>query len=155
MAEVYQLKYLTGKKLAVFLAAADRIVPPDEASPGGGSMTTAGVVDWALERMDPALRKQFLALMLGTEIMGYFFGLKPFSRLPAEKQDRQLAWMESCPVAKLRMGFFGLKSYVCMGYYTREEVWKDIAYEGPILSDRPFADPVIRKLCRGELEVVP
>ena len=53
------------------------------------------------------------------------------------------------------MGFFGLKSYVCMGYYTREDAWKTLGYEGPLLPDRPFPDPTIRALCRGELEVRP
>ena len=51
------------------------------------------------------------------------------------------------------MGFFGLKSYACMGHYTREDVWETIDYEGPLLPDRPFPDQTIRDLCQGRLEV--
>jgi len=155
MAQVYKLKYLTGRKLKVFLALADRLIPPDADSPGAGTLTTAGVVDWAMGRMPEGLRGQFLAFLLGLEVMGLFFGLKPFSASGPAAQDRELKWVESCPLRPLRLGFFGLKSYVCMGYYTREDVWPTIAYEGPLQPERPFADPVIRALCRGELEVRP
>jgi hypothetical protein len=154
MAEVYRLKYLRGRRLKVFLAAADRIIPADGVTPGGGTMLTAGIVDWSLSRIDAGLRGQILGLLLGVELLGFFFGLKPFTMLSAKKQDRLLAWMESSPVRLMRMGFFGIKSYVCMGYYPREDAWKVIGYTGPVLPDRPYPDPIIRALCRGEAEVV-
>ncbi len=154
MSGTYKLKYLTGRKLKVFLAIADRIVPADDESPGGGTMVTAGVVDWSMGRMPDDLRGQILALLLGFEVMGLFFGLRPFTSNSDATKDRQLAWMESCPVGKLRMGFFGLKSFVCMGYYTREDVWATIDYEGPLQPERLFPDAVIRSLCQGEMEVV-
>ena len=68
---------------------------------------------------------------------------------------KELKFLESAPVGLFRMGFFGLKSYVCMGYYTREDIWREINYDGPLLPDREFPDPVIRALCDGELEVSP
>jgi len=153
MAEVYKLKYLTGRKLKVFLAAADRIIPPDEDSPGGGTMLSAAIVDWSLERLEPSLRRQILALMLGIEMMGFIFGGKPFTMNSEKAQVRQLTWLESSPVSRLRMGFFGLKTYTAMGYYTREDIWQTIGYEGPVLPDRPYHDKVIRALCKGEMEV--
>ncbi len=153
MAEVYKLKYLTGRKLKVFLTAADHIIPPDEDSPGGGTMLSAAIVDWSMSRLEPSLRKQLLALMLGIEFMGIFFGGKPFTSNSEKARDRQLQWLESSPVSRLRMGFFGLKTYTSMGYYTREDVWKTIGYDGPVLPDRPFYDRVIRSLCKGEMEV--
>ncbi len=153
MADVYKCRYLTGKKLNVFLAIADCIIPPDADSPGGGTMQTAGVVDWALERMAPALRSQLLLLIMVVEFMGIFFGGRTFSKNSENAKLRQLAWMESGPIGLFRMGFFGLKSYACMGYYTREDVWKTIDYEGPMQPDVPFVDPVIRGICQGKIEV--
>lgn len=152
MSEVYRLKYLRGRRLKIFLAVADRIIPPDADSPGGGTLQTAGVVDWALERMAPGLRRLLLTLLLGVEILGVFFGGRPFTKNREAAQDRQLRWMERAPVGRLRMGFFGLKTYVCMGYYTREDVWRTMGYEGPVV-DRPFPDAEIRALCQGRLEV--
>jgi hypothetical protein len=52
------------------------------------------------------------------------------------------------------MGFFGLKSYVCMGYYTRETTWPTFDYQGPHVPDREFPDPVIRLLEQERLQVV-
>ncbi len=153
MSEEYKLKYLTGRKLKTFLAIADRIIPSDEDSPGAGQMQTAGVVDWALERMPEGLRKQFLLLISAFELLGILFGGRPFSKNSEKARDRQLAWFESAPIQPLRMGFFGLKSYVCMGYYTREDIWKTLNYDGPLLPDRPYADPVVRKLCQDEMKV--
>jgi hypothetical protein len=136
MAEVYKLKHLTGRRLKVFLAVADRVVPPDEDSPGGGTMMTAGVADWAMDRMEPGLRKQFLLLLMVVEFLGIFFGGKTFSKNSAEARDRELKFLESAPVGAFRMGFFGLKTYACMGYYTRENVWGTIDYGGPLVPDR-------------------
>ncbi len=153
MSDVYRLEYLRGRKLKVFLAVADRIIPPEPDCPGGGTMAAAGVVDWAMRRIDDSLRKQLLGLLLGVEVLGIFFGGLPFTMNGDGAKDRQLRWMESCPIPPLRMGFFGLKSYVCMGYYTREDVWPTINYGGPLLPERQYADPVARKLCSGEMEV--
>lgn len=153
MSQVYKLKYLRGRKLKVFLAVADRIIPPDQDAPGGGTMLSAGIVDWSMDRMEPSLRKQLLALMMAVEFMGVFFGGKPFTMNGDKAKDRQLRWLESSPVSRLRMGFFGLKTYTSMGYYTREDVWKTIGYDGPVLPDRPYHEHAIRSLCKGEMEV--
>ena len=154
MPEVYKCKYLTGRRLRIFLAIADRIIPRDEESPGGGAMLTAGVVDWAMNRMSPPLRNLLLAFLLGVDLLGIFFGGRPFIQNSDAAKDRELRWMESCSISRFRMGFFGLKTYVSMGYYTREDVWKTIGYEGPLVPDRPYPDPVIRELCQGRMEVV-
>lgn len=153
MAEVYHCRYLTGLKLKVFLAVANRIIPPDGSSPVAGSLATAGIVDWAMERMEPALRRQLLLLFVAVEPLGILFGGLPFTKNSPAAQDRQLRWMENNPIRLLRLGFFGLKAYVCMGYYTREDVWKSIGYEGPIQPDTPYPDPVIRALSQGRMEV--
>ena len=153
MSEQYKLKHLTGRRLKVFLAVADRIVPKDDDSPGGGTMATAGVVDWALDRTQPDLRSQLLLFIMVVEFLGVFFGGRPFSKNSDEKKDRELKFLENARVSLFRMGFFGLKSYVCMGYYTREEVWKTLGYEGPLMPERNFPDPAIRALCQNRMEV--
>jgi len=151
--ETYRLKHLRGVRLRVFLAAAEVVVPPDGDAPGGNTMATAGVVDYALDRLDPKLRGLFLKFLVLVEILGLFFGGRLFSRNSAAARERQLAWMERSGVAKLRMGFFGLKSYVCMGHFTREDVWPHIGFDGPHVAGRPFPDSTIRALCQRVVEV--
>jgi hypothetical protein len=153
MADVYQCKHLVGRRFETFLKVADRIIPPDEKDPGGGIPQVAGVADWAIAHIDPALRKRLMVFLTVFEYMGYLFGLKPFSRLSAERRDRQLRWLERSPIPVLRMAFFGLKTYACMGYYSLESVWPSIGYGGPLVPDRAFPDQVIRDLQQGRLEV--
>jgi len=149
---VYRLQNLSGKRLRVFLAVADSIIPPDPGSPGGGTMETAAVVDWALNRLDPELRALILKFLVVVDLLGVFFGGRTFKNNSAAARERQLRWMESCPLRPFRMGFFGLKSYVCMGYYTREATWPEFGYGGPHVADRAYPDPIIRGLERGTLE---
>jgi hypothetical protein len=151
--ESYRRRYLKGRALRTFLAAADCIVPPEPDGPGGGTLIAAGIVDWSLDRLAPALRKRFSLFLTVVETAGIFFGGRPFSSNSRSAQVRQLAWMESGPVGLFRMGFFGLKNYVCMGYYTQDAVWARIGYDGPLLTDRPHPDPAVRALCRGEATV--
>jgi hypothetical protein len=152
--QTYKLQHLTGRKLRVFLAVASRIVPADEHDPGAGTMATAGVVDWAMNRLDPDLRALFLKFLVAVDVMGVAFGGRTFCKNSPAAQDKQLRWLENCPIRKFRMGFFGLKSYVCMGYYTRETVWQTFDYGGPMVEERPFPDNTIRLLEQERLQVV-
>ena len=152
--DTYKLKHLTGGKLKTFLTVADRIIPSDKDSPNGGTLQTAGAVDWALEKMPPDLRKKFLLFFSVIEILGFFFGGKPFSKNNSAVKDRELRWLENNPIRLFRMGFFGVKTYICMGYYTREDIWKTFEYNGPIVANRPYVDSMIRNLCQGKVEVI-
>ncbi len=141
-------RFLIGRRLRIFMAAADRIVPMDGVSPGAGTPETAAVADWALGRLAPDLRRRFLIFLFLLDVLGIFFGGRPFSNNRPADRDRQLRWMSRSRLRPLRMGVFGLKSYVCMGYYTREPVWKIIGYGGPLEPWRTYPDPDIRSLCR-------
>ena len=153
MTDTYQCKHLTGRRFATFLKVADRIIPPDENGPGGGLPEVAGIVDWAMDHIDPDLRKRLLTFLTIFEYLGFFFGGKPFSKLDPERQDRQLRWLERSPLGLFRMAFFGLKTYACMGYYSLEKTWPTIGYGGPLVPDRPFPESQIRGLQQGKLEV--
>ena len=154
MAEVYKLKYLKGTRLKVFLAAANRIIPPDSDSIGAGTMATAAVVDMLIDQLEPDLRKKLLMLFLVIDPLGIFFGGKKFSKCSDVNQDRLLSWMEKNPIGALRLGFFGLKSYICMGYYTREDVWKIIKYDGPVRYNQPYHNTILRGLTQNKVEII-
>jgi hypothetical protein len=53
---------------------------------------------------------------------------RPFDRLGAVRQDAVLAWLQDAPVAKLRSGFWGLKTLAFLGYYGRPAAGDTIGY---------------------------
>ena len=153
MGDTYKLKYLKGTRLKVFLAAANRIIPPDNDNIGGGTLATAAIVDMAIDQLEPALKKKLLLLFLVINPIGIFFGGKTFSKANEKNQDRLLSWMEKNPISALRLGFFGLKTYICMGYYTREDTWKVIKYDGPIRYNQPYHNTTLRGLTQNKVEI--
>jgi len=149
----YKCQHIKGHRLKTILAAANCIIPEHAGLSKGGTLDTAGVVDWAIDQMPKELRFQFLLFISVVYVMGFFFGGRPFHKLLYDDQIRELKWMESSPINAFRMGFMGLKSYICMGYFTREQNWTSIHYCGPIVYDQPSPDPVIRQLCQGKIKV--
>jgi hypothetical protein len=150
MTEIQPMQYLAGRRLLVFPAVADTMLPAVGRAPSGGVERTARIADWALGRLPQKPRGKFLLLLLIVEFLGIFFGGKPFSKCAPEARVRLFAWMETNRLRLFRMGFFGLKNYVCVGYYTREDIWRGIGYAGPIEGGRMFPDAGIRALCQGE-----
>ena len=49
-------------------------------------------------------------------------------RLPAERQDRWLRFLENAPLTLLRVGIWGLKTLVFLGYYSQDGVQRRIHY---------------------------
>jgi hypothetical protein len=148
----YRFRCLRGQRLKTFLAIAEEIVPPDETGPGGGTIATAALADWAITRLDPDLQKLFLIFLSAWEFMGFLFGAKPFTRLSSKARRRQMHWFERAPIPPLRTGFFGIRALVLMGVYCREDVWPSIGYGGPLLFDRAFPDSEARALQKGRVE---
>jgi hypothetical protein len=56
------------------------------------------------------------------------FTLHRFERLPGERQDRWLGFLENAPLTLLRVGIWGLKTLVFLGYYTQDGVQQRIVY---------------------------
>lgn len=153
MPKIYRLKYLRKNRLLAFLSMAECILPADTNSPGGGSMQTAAVVDWYMKKMPMNIRKKVLLFIDIVQYAGFFFGGKKFSDNTMQARERQLKWIENNKVSVFRMGFFGVKTFIEMGYYTREDIWSSIDYDGPVLPGRAYADSTIRELCQNTLEI--
>ena len=52
----------------------------------------------------------------------------PFEKLRVDRQDAVLRWFEGCPVSLLRIGVWGLKAMVFMGYYGQPETNELVGY---------------------------
>ena len=116
-------------------------------------METAAVVDWYMNKVPMDIRKKILLFIDVIQFTGFFFGGKKFSNNSIQAQEKQLKWLENNRVRLFRMGFFGIKTFVEMGYYTREDIWNAISYDGPILAGRTYSDNTIRELCQNKLKI--
>lgn len=119
-----------------FCHIASRIIPLDLEKHGEDMAEAVKIAGEVLLEKDPSFQKLFHKLLFVFEKMAFLFYLRPFSKLLPEKQDAYLRFWETCPFsAKLRQGFWGFKTLALMGYYTREQSWKGIQYDGSMNSD--------------------
>lgn len=153
MESTYKIQFLKGRKLQTFIAIADTVIPASEGFRSGGDLQTAAVVDWALRRMPNDLRSKLLLFITIIYFLGFFVGGKNFSKLSYHQRAKLLRWLENSKIGLLRVGFFGIKNYACMGYFTRENTWQYFNYDGPILPERNFPDPIIRLLSQGKIKI--
>ena len=122
------MKSLSDDSVAFLFVVARRVVPEVADLDERSLARMAVIIDRALSDRPHSVRKQFatfLGVVRWAPVVRY---LSPFERLSGTKQDATLRWFESCPVALLRKGFWGLKSLVFMGFYGRTETWDEIGY---------------------------
>ena len=120
------------------LCLAARIVPESAGAPPQVTEPLLAAVDEEL-RPRPRLQQfEFKLLLFAIRWMTVPFTLHRFERLPGERQDRWLGFLENAPLTLLRVGIWGLKTLVFLGYYTQDGVQQRIVYvpskeEGNIL----------------------
>lgn len=130
--------FFTEQTLATFRAAASCIVPDDEGSPGAGSDAAIAIADRALSARPARDRRLLGTFLRAVELLPVLRYGRTFSALAHADRVATLAWLENTRLsAKLRQGFFGLKTFALMGYYSQGDVWGDIGYPGPRL-DAPY-----------------
>jgi len=139
------MRLFKGRRLKTFLAFADRILPADDSGPGAATIETARLVDHCIFQMSPEIPRLIRLFLVVFEVFGVFFGLRGFSKLSPARQERQMRWFENNRIPRLRLGFFGLKTFVWYGYYNRTDAWAAIGYSGPRV-DREFPDSKMREL---------
>ena len=115
-----------------FRAAGACIVPDEPGSPGGGSEQVLRVADAMLARRPPADQKKIGAFLRALELLPLVRYGRRFSTLRAEQRARVLAFLGSTTISPLlRLGTFGIKTYVLMGYYGSDSSWAELSYPGP------------------------
>ncbi len=82
----------------------------------------------ALSRLPHGVKRRFrlfLRAMTVLALLRYGHGLKT---LDESKKKRLLNWLQGSSVPNLRKGFWGLKTFIFMGYYGRPQVGREIHY---------------------------
>lgn len=135
-------KTLSPKEMAVLLAVVARILPD---APGRLSAKEARIaerIDRELAFHPKRFQDDFRAALLLVEHGGWLhFSPRRFSRLSPPEQEAHLARMSQGSALE-RQAFNALRMVSCFFYYCDERTWKDIGYQGPLVSVRspPEAD---------------
>ncbi len=130
--------FFTDRTRETFRSAAACIIPSEPDSPGADSESAIELADRMLAERperDRRLLRLFLVLLELVPILRYG---RRFSRLPFDRRRAVLRFFESTRIAaKLRQGFFGLKTFALLGYYGVPDTWRELDYPGPRL-DAPY-----------------
>lgn len=116
-------------KASFLLRLAERIVPETASSPPAVRQRLVTIVDDLLGRQPPGQQFQFKLLLFALRWMTVPFTLHRLESLPPNWQDYILRRLEGAPLTILRVGIWGLKTLVFMGYYGQEVVTTGIHYE--------------------------
>lgn len=119
------------REYAVLKAVAERIVPGGEGRPGAAGLGVAGRIDRELSFHGDPLRSDLRDALRLVEWWPLATRLRRFSALAAPDQDAELAAAATSRFAWRRSAFQGLKFLSVFFYYTREETWPGIGYQGP------------------------
>lgn len=129
-----RFEFFDREKAVTFRAAARHILPVyGEGLPKASDLKSLSIVDRYLAEAEPNLKKRFWLFLRALEWGSLLLFGRRFSKLDARRARAYLRLIERNPVALLRQGFWGLKTMVLFGYYTRAEVWPHIRYDGPNL----------------------
>ena len=125
----------------MFLAVAERVVPEMAGLGRRARADALALVEHQLAARPEKVRRELaLLLTLIRWAPAIRYG-RPFERLSPDRQDAVLAWLQDAPAAKLRAGFWGLKTLAFLGYYGRPAAAEAIHYrpsrDGPPLLPPP------------------
>jgi hypothetical protein len=132
---------LGSRQQRFLLCLAARIVPESAGAPPQVTDPLLAAVDEELRPRPRLQQLEFKLLLFAIRWMTVPFTLHRFEHLPGERQDRWLRFLENAPLTLLRVGIWGLKTLVFLGYYTQDGVQQRIVYvpskaEGNVLLHR-------------------
>jgi hypothetical protein len=110
------------------LCLAACIVPESAGAPTQVTDPLLAAVDEELRPRPRLQQLEFKLLLLAIRWMTVPFTLHRFEHLPAERQAGWLRILESAPLTLLRVGIWGLKTLVFLGYYSQAGVLQRILY---------------------------
>ncbi|MBI4409360.1 MAG: hypothetical protein HY561_06600 [Gemmatimonadetes bacterium] len=112
----------------VFRAIAATVVPEAARLGEAEWSELEGSVEKAVAERPPKMRRQLRLLIRTLELLPVFRYGRRFSRLDAAARRRFLEKIQDSPILLLRRGFWGLRTLVLLGYYTRAAAAGEIGY---------------------------
>lgn len=132
----------------VLRAVATTVVPESASLDDPAWIEVDGVVAEAIAERGEKVRRQLSILLRLLQLLPVVRYGRPFTRLSAAQRTMFLESIERSPIAIVRRGFWGVRTLIYMGYYTRDDVATAIGYRahrdgwgarGIPLSPAPFA----------------
>jgi hypothetical protein len=123
-----QQPVLSSGQRRFLISLANRIVPESAGAPPQVTEPLLAAVDEELRPRPRLQQLEFKLLLFAIRWMTVPFTLRRFERLPGERQDRWLRFLENAPLTLLRVGIWGLKTLVFLGYYSQDGVLRRIIY---------------------------
>lgn len=122
------MKTLPEKKATFLLSIASRIVPEIETLDEKGVDEFLEIIDRTLLTRPPYMLRQFSIFLTILRWSSVFRHFKPLDKLNPDDQTRQLHRFQNSSIGLIRLGLWGLKTLVFMGYYGQPEVAGRIHY---------------------------
>lgn len=129
MNDTFRTQVLGPRQAEFVLLLAGRIVPESAAATPDVRRGLVAIIDGMLERQPRSQQLQFKLLLFALRWMTVPFTLHRLEKLPAGWQDFLLRRLEGAPLTILRVGIWGLKTLVFMGYYGQQGVIAQIHYD--------------------------
>ncbi len=112
----------------VFRAIAETVVPESARLDSAGWKQLETIIGDLLLSKPASMRKQILVFIRLLNWLTVFRYGRRFTKLPPGKRTRFLSAVENSSLTLFRLGFWGLRSLVFMGYYGRPEAATEIGY---------------------------
>jgi hypothetical protein len=111
-----------------FQAVAESVVPELATQPAAVRAEVLAAVERALGDRPPRLAGQLLTFLRLLDVLARLRFGRRLARLDAERRTRLLTAVQDAPVLILRRGFWGLRTLIFLGWYTRPAVAASIGY---------------------------
>ena len=129
-------RFFADREREILTRIVERMVDTgDPNAPAVRDTRAIDVIDALCRTLDPALTAPLPALVRLVEWGPLLFDgrFARFSSLDAAEQDAHLAgWMRS-RIGLRRLGFLALRNLAMLGYWSQDETWPLIGYQGPLL----------------------
>jgi len=112
----------------ILYAVATAVVPESSSLDERGWAELYAVIDGAVAEREPRIRRQLLVFVRVLQLLAVVRYGRPLTRLDVRRRTRVLEWVERSPLLLVRRGFWGLRTLIFMGYYTRADVGEAIGY---------------------------
>jgi hypothetical protein len=112
----------------ILRAVATTVVPESAPMDERAWTELEDVIARALADRDEKVRRQLTAFLRLIQVLPLTRYGQPFTRLNSKRRTAFLESIERSPVALIRRGFWGLRTLIFMGYYTRDDVAATVGY---------------------------
>ncbi len=111
-----------------FRNLATTIVPEASSLDENGWNELEDIIEQGLASRPSSIRRQLRILVRALNVLPLLRFGKTFATLDPAKRTRFLEAVQNAPLLLLRRGFWGLRTLVFMGYYSRDAAREDIGY---------------------------